>query len=139
MKKILWLVLFALTFAFAGDLVLEPTAQELAKAKPATNTICPITHQKVGEMGTPISVIYKGQVVLLCCNGCKSTFAENPEKYMSAAASTAPANSEKPCKMDGKCSCMKDGKCSKDGMACKKDGAKGCTGQDGKPCKMHAK
>jgi len=86
-KTAIILALFAM-LAWAGDktssdsLILKPTAEQLANAKPLGNTICPVTQAKIGSMGKPVQVIYKGQIVNLCCLGCPSDFAKNPEKFM---------------------------------------------------------
>lgn len=66
----------------SGDLVMNPTSEQLAAAKDVGNTICPVTRSPLGSMGKPVSVIYKGQVIHFCCSGCPGEFAKNPEKYM---------------------------------------------------------
>lgn len=89
MKKIAILISLLTALAFAGEastkqdtLILKPTKEQLAKASPLNNTICPITKEKIGSMGMAVPVIYKGKVVLFCCMGCPSEFAKNPAKYM---------------------------------------------------------
>jgi len=89
MKKLTVLcILFAALLAFAADpkpadqVILNPTKDQLAKATPLNNTICPITKEKIGAMGAGVPVIYKGQIINFCCGGCPATFAKDPEKYM---------------------------------------------------------
>ncbi len=110
MKKIALLITLLSGLVFAGEaktsvdsLILKPSKEQLAKATPLNNTICPITNEKIGSMGNAVPVIYKGKIVNLCCNGCPADFAKNPEKYMklvykevgkkdgSSAAKPAPA------------------------------------------------
>jgi|GEM_PF-1493992 len=111
MKKLLMILLLAFVASFAAgqDLNLNPTAQEISKAKPATNTICPITKADIGTMGAGISIIYKGQVILLCCEGCKAEFAKDPEKALKGLAT---ASEKATCDKSGSCAKGK-GDCSK--------------------------
>ena len=63
-------------------------AATTAIADPNTNGIpdllktCPVSGDKLGEMGKPYVFIYKGQEVKLCCSGCKKDFDKDPAKYM---------------------------------------------------------
>lgn len=50
--------------------------------KPDLLKTCPVSGDKLGEMGKPFVFVYKGQQVKLCCPDCKSDFDKNPEKYM---------------------------------------------------------
>jgi len=50
--------------------------------KPDLLTTCPVSGDKLGEMGKPYVLVYEGQEVKLCCPDCKSDFEKNPEKYM---------------------------------------------------------
>jgi len=43
---------------------------------------CPVSGEKLGEMGKPYTFTYKDQEVKLCCKGCKKDFDKNPEKYL---------------------------------------------------------
>ena len=43
---------------------------------------CPVSGDKLGEMGAPYVFSYKGQEVKLCCKGCKKDFDKDPEKYI---------------------------------------------------------
>lgn len=53
-----------------------------AKAKPDLLDTCPVSGEKLGEMGDPYVFTYKGQEVKLCCKHCKKKFEKDPEKYM---------------------------------------------------------
>ena len=48
---------------------------------------CPILEQnRLGSMGTPVKVTIKGQIVFLCCDGCKKGAIANPEKTLAKVA-----------------------------------------------------
>jgi YHS domain-containing protein len=50
--------------------------------KPDLLTTCPVSGDKIGEMGQPFVFVYKGQEVKLCCPDCKKDFDKDPRKYM---------------------------------------------------------
>ena len=58
------------------------------------NTVCPVSGQKVGEMGDVVEVEYDGKVYNLCCSMCKKDFLKNPEKYSKIAEEQAAQTSE---------------------------------------------
>ncbi len=45
-------------------------------------TTCPVSGEKLGEMGKPYVFEYKGREVKLCCKDCKSDFEKDPAKFM---------------------------------------------------------
>jgi YHS domain-containing protein len=45
-------------------------------------TTCPVSGDKLGEMGKPYVFEYKGREVKLCCPDCKKDFEKEPAKYM---------------------------------------------------------
>lgn len=49
------------------------------------NKICPVSGEKVGQMGDPVEVEYNGKIYNLCCSMCKKDFLKNPEKYSKIA------------------------------------------------------
>jgi YHS domain-containing protein len=53
-----------------------------AKPKPDLLATCPVSGDKLGEMGKPLVFVYQGQQVKLCCSGCKSAFDKDPAKYI---------------------------------------------------------
>jgi YHS domain-containing protein len=53
-----------------------------APVKPDQLTTCPVSGEKLGEMGKPYVFTYQGQEVKLCCSGCKKDFDKDPAKYM---------------------------------------------------------
>jgi YHS domain-containing protein len=59
---------------YAGD--------KAGKPKPDLLTTCPVSGDKLGEMGKPFVFEYQGQEVKLCCKSCKKDFDKDPAKYM---------------------------------------------------------
>ena len=55
---------------------------DAAKATPDLLTTCPVSGDKLDEMGAPFVFTYKGQEVKLCCKSCKPKFDKDPEKYI---------------------------------------------------------
>jgi YHS domain-containing protein len=53
-----------------------------APAKPDKMATCPVSGEKLGEMGSPYVFVYQGQEVKLCCSGCKKDFDKDPAKYL---------------------------------------------------------
>jgi YHS domain-containing protein len=51
-------------------------------AAPDLLKTCPVSGEKLGEMGQPYVFIYKGQEVKLCCSGCKKDFDKDPNKFI---------------------------------------------------------
>ena len=51
-------------------------------AAPDQLTTCPVSGEKLGEMGKPYGFNYKGQEVKLCCPGCKKDFDKDPKKFI---------------------------------------------------------
>ena len=51
-------------------------------AKPDLLATCPVSGEKLGEMGKPFTFTYKDQEVKLCCKGCKKDFDKDPEKHI---------------------------------------------------------
>jgi len=86
MKKLKVLTAVVLAVPF---LVLPPTSRAdttdqatSAKPRPDLLTTCPVSGDKLGEMGKPYTFVYKGQEVKLCCPSCKKDFEKDPAKYL---------------------------------------------------------
>lgn len=61
--------------------------------KPDLLETCPVSGDKLGDMGKPYVFVYQGQEVKLCCPSCKGDFDKDPAKYikMIRAADKTPA------------------------------------------------
>jgi YHS domain-containing protein len=57
---------------------LSPADQTAALAQ----KVCPVSGEKLGEMGTPFKVTVKGRDVFLCCPNCKDDLMKDPDKYL---------------------------------------------------------
>jgi len=60
----------------------DSTSSADAKPKPDMLKTCPVSDDKLGEMGDPYVFVYKGQEVKLCCPNCKKDFEKDPAKYL---------------------------------------------------------
>jgi hypothetical protein len=65
-------VLSAPLAAFAAD--------NADKPKPDKLTTCPVSGDKLDEMGKPYVFVYKDQEVKLCCKNCRKDFDKDPAK-----------------------------------------------------------
>jgi Cu(I)/Ag(I) efflux system membrane fusion protein len=48
--------------------------------------LCPNTKNRLGTMGPPVKVVIEGQVVFLCCDGCRQAVLANPKQTLSTVA-----------------------------------------------------
>lgn len=53
------------------------------------NKICPVSKEKVGQMGKIITHEYNGKIYNLCCAMCAKDFKKDPEKYSKIAEEEA--------------------------------------------------
>jgi YHS domain-containing protein len=75
-------VLAAPLAGFAEDNKDSKETKSDKKLVPDKLTVCPVSGDKLGEMGKPFAMEYKGQEVLLCCKSCKKDFEKEPAKYI---------------------------------------------------------
>ena len=66
----------------SGMALATPASDTTTNAVPDRLKTCPVSGEKLGEMGKPYAFVYKDQEVKLCCKGCKKDFDKNPAKYM---------------------------------------------------------
>ncbi len=64
----------------AGD------AKTATAAKPYPLDVCVVSGEKLGSMGKPYILVYQGQEVKLCCDGCKPDFEKEPAKFIAKLA-----------------------------------------------------
>ena len=93
MKKKLLIVLlttFALLAGAPGLLRAADTNRPAGAAKTAPKPYplkyCLVSGEKIGEMGKPAALIYKGQEIKFCCKDCIKEFKKDPKKYMKKLA-----------------------------------------------------
>jgi len=53
-----------------------------ASPKPYPLTTCIVSDEKLGGMGKPAMIDYKGQQVAFCCKSCIGDFEKDPAKYL---------------------------------------------------------
>jgi len=58
------------------------TACPTTKALPYESDVCIVSGNKLGSMGTPVSIVHKGKKIKFCCRPCIKKFNKNPEKYL---------------------------------------------------------
>ena len=89
-------------------------AEEVKTAKPAPKPdllkTCPVSGEKLGEMGKPVVFTWQDQEVKLCCSGCKKEFDKTPEKFMKKIRA---ADKKADIKMDVKAGAKTDAKTAK--------------------------
>lgn len=80
----------------ASDVAVEVPAEAPAAETPVEvgNKICPVSGEKVGEMGEIVKYEYKGKVYNLCCAMCVKDFQNDPEKYSKIADEEMSANTK---------------------------------------------
>ena len=80
-------VLLGTSLVFAQNAT-PPTmtqASDTTKLVEVGNKICPVSGNKVGEMGPAIKHTYNGKVYNLCCGMCPRKFDKDPAKYAKIA------------------------------------------------------
>ncbi len=50
--------------------------------------ICPVTELPLGSMGLPIKVDVRGTPVFICCEGCRDSLLDEPEKHLARLTNT---------------------------------------------------
>jgi YHS domain-containing protein len=60
----------------------------IAPALMADVSTCPVSGEKLGEMGSPVSIDYQGKKVSFCCDSCVTKFRKDPAKYLSKLPAT---------------------------------------------------
>jgi YHS domain-containing protein len=56
------------------------------KAKPYPLKTCLVSGDKLGEMGEPAVLVYKGQEFKFCCKDCIKDFNKEPDKWVKQLA-----------------------------------------------------
>jgi YHS domain-containing protein len=86
MKTLKTLAILALTIPFLAlplaGLAADTNAPAATPPQPDKLTTCPVSGEKLGEMGTPYVFTNQNQEVKLCCKGCKKDFDKDPAKYL---------------------------------------------------------
>ena len=72
-----------------------------AKAKKQTDkpyplSVCLVSDEKLGEMGDPHVIKYKGREIKFCCESCEKEFRDDPQKYLAKLDKAAKSPASKP-------------------------------------------
>ncbi len=67
----------------------ETKVEEENKLVEVGNKICPVSGEKVGQMGEIITYENNGKVCNLCCKMCEKDFKKDPEKFSKIAEEAA--------------------------------------------------
>lgn len=81
-KLILLAILIAFSSSCASLLHPDPSAEELAAAKPYPLDTCLVIGKPLSKTKRTYTKIYKGQQVKFCCLPCIKAFKANPEAFM---------------------------------------------------------
>ena len=71
------ILIAAALFAFAAFAFGEETAPAVVDAGKYPLNVCPISGEKLGEMGDPVVKEYEGREVKFCCKNCVGTFEKD--------------------------------------------------------------
>ena len=82
MKKIKPFIVAVLLTSFTASPLALFAADKDAKPKPYTLKTCPVSDEKLGEMGKPFVFTYEGREIKLCCKDCQKDFKKDPAKYV---------------------------------------------------------
>lgn len=76
---------------------MEPLSDEERKLAEA-QVICPVTEVRLGSMGmgTPIKLEIEGRTVFICCEGCRDSWVNEPEKFFKILDDYLSGKSKKP-------------------------------------------
>jgi hypothetical protein len=68
---------------FAGSTAEEKKADaKSGKIKPYTLKVCPVSDEKLGEMGDPYVFTQGDREIKLCCKSCQKDFKKDPAKFI---------------------------------------------------------
>jgi YHS domain-containing protein len=71
-------------------------AKAKQKDKPYPLTVCLVTDEKLGEMGEPHVIKYKGRELKFCCDHCEKDFRKEPQKFLAKLDKAAKASATQP-------------------------------------------
>lgn len=60
----------------------DPAAKPDDKVKPYPLDTCIVSDEKLGGMWKPVSFIYEGKEIELCCKHCRKDFDDDPAGYL---------------------------------------------------------
>jgi len=91
-KTFLTITIAALAFLAGAPTLLyagatnSPSNSAKTTVKPYPLKYCLVSGEKIGEMGEPVAITYKGQEIKFCCKDCVKDFKKNPDKFLKKLA-----------------------------------------------------
>lgn len=79
-----------------GGAVLAADAKQEAKPKPYPLAVCVVSDEKLGSMGKPHVIEYKGRQIKFCCDHCEKDFRKDPDKFLAKLDKAAKASTTQP-------------------------------------------
>ena len=55
---------------------------KVEKPKPYILKVCPVSDEKLGEMGDPMVFTFEGREIKLCCKNCEKDFKKDSAKFI---------------------------------------------------------
>lgn len=81
---------FTVPLAFAGGGAIAVTKAAAADRKAIDQLkVCPVSHEELGSMGTPLKVTRGGRTTYICCKGCLKELEADPDKFLGGPAASA--------------------------------------------------
>ena len=85
MKKPVIFTILALTAGLLGTQIArsaDAKTDDASKITPYTLKTCPVSGEKLGEMGKPYVFTNDTREIKLCCKDCLKDFKKDPKKYV---------------------------------------------------------
>jgi YHS domain-containing protein len=82
--------------AVSGITFAAADAKEKQKSKPYPLSVCLVTDEKLGDMGEPHVIQYKGREIKFCCDHCEKDFRTEPQKFLAKLDKAAKSSATKP-------------------------------------------
>ena len=103
--KTVLLAAMALTLGVGASVGAETKSK--ATTKPYTLATCIVSDEKLGDMGDPHVIQYKGREIKFCCDHCEKDFSKEPQKFLAKleksekSPATKPSTQKSEAKQDG--------------------------------------
>ena len=99
LKKVRIGAMAMLLFVGVGTPAFAAESKEATAAKndkPYPLSVCVVSDEKLGDMGEPEVLHYKGREIKFCCADCVKSFNKEPQKYLAKLDKAAKASATQP-------------------------------------------
>ena len=76
------LIILMCVVVLSVSTIVSGAAEEKKSSVEVGNKICPVSGDKVGDMGEVVQLEYQGKIYNFCCKSCLKDFNEDPDKYV---------------------------------------------------------